>query len=525
MLAIILTVTPPSFRKTTKKLSIQGALCAFVVVVTLMFICVIAWNSWNTRTAKLREAETSTGNMAKALAQHAEDTISGIDNVLVGLVEMREQNVGPDTRLGRLNTYMQDLVADLPVLNSLSIYDDQGKSVVDSWGTDSRKINVNDRAYFIFHRDHVDRGPYIGTPVRSRYTGEWIITVSRRVEHANGSFAGVALAAISIQNFRSFYESFEIGELGSIALLNDGGTMLVRRPFDDALVGTDLKTGPVYQYYLRNGPVGTTVITSALDNVERIYSYRHLDHYPVFVSVAFSKEEVLAGWREETIRFSLVSTIIVALLWILGLHLVLQIAKREHAQSELRAARDDLERINGELAALALEDGLTELANRRRFDAALDEEYARAMRNETPLALIMLDVDFFKKYNDQYGHPQGDECLKKISKTLKTASARPGDLVARYGGEEFAILLPGADTAGAVAVAERVRMAIQAINIVHAENVGGAVTISAGAASLIPSRKNNSPADLVLAADQALYEAKKNGRNRVCASDRNTRQA
>lgn len=463
--------------------------------------------------------------MAKALAQHAEDTIGGIDNVLVGLVEMWEQNTRESTRLDRLNTYLQDRVADLPVLDSLSIYNEQGKSVADSWGTESKKIDVSDRAYFIFHREHVDRGPYIGPPVHSRYTGEWVITVSRRVEHANGSFAGVALAAINIQNFRSFYESFDIGELGSIALLNDGGTMLVRRPFDDALVGTDMKNGPVYQYYVRNGPVGTTVITSSLDNVERIYSYRHLDHYPLFVSVAFSNDEVLTDWREETIRFSLVSTIVIAILWSLGLHLIRQIAKREHAQSELRAARDDLERINGELAALALEDGLTGLANRRRFDAALDEEYARAMRNETPLSLIMLDVDFFKKYNDEYGHPQGDECLKKISKTLKTASARPGDLVARYGGEEFAILLPGADTPGAVAVAERVRMAIQAINIVHAENVGGAVTISAGAASFIPSRKNNSPADLVLAADQALYEAKESGRNRVCSSDGSKRQA
>ncbi len=469
--------------------------------------------------AKLREAETSTSNMAKALAQHAEDTIGGIDNVLVGLVEMQEQNSGQTERLNRLNIYMQDRIADIPVLNSLSIYDNQGEPVADSWETELKKINVSDREYFIFHREHADRGPYIGPPVRSRYTGVWIITVSRRVEHANGSFAGVALAAISIQNFRSFYESFEIGKLGSIALLTDGGTMLVRRPFDDAIVGTNLQNGPVYQYYLRNGPAGTTVITSAIDNVERIYSYRQLNRYAALISVAFSKDEVLAGWREETIRFSLVTMVVIALLWILGLHLIRQIATREHAQSELRAARDDLERINGELAALALQDGLTDLANRRRFDAAIDEEYARAMRNQTSLALVMLDVDHFKKYNDQYGHPQGDECLKKISKSLKTASTRPGDLVARYGGEEFAILLPGTDMGGATAVAERVRLAIQAMQIVHAGNAGSVVTISAGVAAMVPSRKYNSPADLILLADQALYEAKESGRNRVCASD------
>jgi len=142
------------------------------------------------------------------------------------------------------------------------------------------------------------------------------------------------------------------------------------------------------------------------------------------------------------------------------------------------------------------------------------------MRNETQLALVILDVDHFKKYNDHYGHPQGDECLKKISQTLKAASTRPGDLVARYGGEEFAILLPGTSIAGAGAVAERVRLAIQAMNIEHAENSGGVVTISAGVTSMIPSRKFNSPPDLIQTADQALYEAKESGRNRVCAKDK-----
>lgn len=300
--------------------------------------------------------------------------------------------------------------------------------------------------------------------------------------------------------------------------MTDSGILLTRRPFIEKIIGSDVSLGPVFQQYLKQGPAGTALLKAKIDNIERIYSYRHLNHHAALITVALSSEDVLAGWRTETLRYAFINMIVIALLWLLGLHLVRQIAIRERAQSDLRTARDDLERINGELAALALQDSLTGLSNRRRFDAALDEEYSRAMRNETPLALVMLDVDHFKKYNDHYGHPQGDECLRRISQTLKAASTRPGDLVARYGGEEFVILLPGTDLAGAFTVAERVRLAIQAMHLEHADNHGAIVTISAGVAASIPVRNGKSSQDLVLAADQALYKAKESGRNRVCSS-------
>lgn len=471
------------------------------------------------RTSKLNESKITTANMSRALAQHAEDTIGGIDNVLVGIVEILEQNSWNKATLDRMHIFLQRRTAELPLLHGLFVYDENGKWIVNSQEVLHHKFNNSDREYFIFHRDNLDRAPHIGPAVRSRSTGEWIITVSRRLQHQDGSFAGVALATISMQYFRSFYESFDIGNSGAIWLATTDGILLIRRPFDSELIGLDISKKPVFQHYFKHGPFNTEILKSKLDGVNRINSYRRLEHYPLLISVALSEDEVLDNWRYETLRIALTSAVLIALLWALGLRLIRQIAIRERAQSDLRTARDDLEKINKELAALALLDGLTGLANRRRFDTVLNEEYARAMRNETSLALIMLDVDFFKKYNDRYGHPQGDECLKKISKTLKSASARPGDLVARYGGEEFAILLPGTDTSGATAVAERVRLAIQAIQIEHAENAGRIVTISAGVSSMLPSRKDNSPADIVLAADQALYEAKKSGRNRVCGSD------
>ena len=190
-----------------------------MLLVTLSLIAILVLNSWQARIAKLKETETSTANMARALAQHAEDTIGSIDNVLVGMVEMLEHNPWNREHLDRMNMFLRQRVADLPLLHGLFVYDDKGRWIVNSQEILRTEFNNSDREYFIFHRDHVDRGPHVGPPVRSRSTGDWIITVSRRLEHADGSFAGVALATISMQYFRSFYESFDIGKTGAIALM------------------------------------------------------------------------------------------------------------------------------------------------------------------------------------------------------------------------------------------------------------------------------------------------------------------
>jgi diguanylate cyclase (GGDEF)-like protein len=132
----------------------------------------------------------------------------------------------------------------------------------------------------------------------------------------------------------------------------------------------------------------------------------------------------------------------------------------------------------------------------------------------------MLDVDYFNQYNDIYGHPAGDECLRKISQAVKAAQNRAGDLTARYGGEELAVLLPGADVAGAIAVAEKILLAVRNLRITHTANPAGIVAISAGVAACVPTREGSIPLELVQAADQALYAAKSGGRDRVCCHDK-----
>ncbi|AKJ28935.1 diguanylate cyclase [Caldimonas brevitalea] len=173
-----------------------------------------------------------------------------------------------------------------------------------------------------------------------------------------------------------------------------------------------------------------------------------------------------------------------------------------------------LEEANRRLEQLSLTDALTGLANRRRFSDALDAEWLRGLRNRTPLGLALIDIDFFKPYNDHYGHQGGDACLQLVAKALGTGRRRGSDLVARYGGEEFVLLLPDTDLVNTHMVAERVRAAVEALTEPHLKSPLGRVTISVGVAATVPAA-DIKPGALIETADAALYEAKRSGRNCV----------
>lgn len=191
------------------------------------------------------------------------------------------------------------------------------------------------------------------------------------------------------------------------------------------------------------------------------------------------------------------------------------ISDRKRMEEALRLTKAKLRQANRELAKLVNVDSLTQIANRRRFASYLQQEWQRSCREKKPLSLLIFDVDYFKRYNDRYGHQQGDLCLYKIAQTTKEILHRPRDLVARYGGEEFAIILPNTSQEGAIVVANRIRLGIHALAIPHTESdVNDKVTVSLGIASLIPTGEEL-PENLVEQADTALYIAKQQGRDRI----------
>lgn len=191
-------------------------------------------------------------------------------------------------------------------------------------------------------------------------------------------------------------------------------------------------------------------------------------------------------------------------------------------EEKVKLRTHELEQVNALLATLSTTDGLTGLANRRRFDDHWRDEWLRALRNATPLAVVMLDVDHFKAYNDHFGHLEGDECLRRVAEVLKASIRRSGELVARYGGEEFVAVMPGASVAQALEAAQAMRTAVEQLQLAHpASPVVAVVTVSVGVAVGVPHATASRDA-LVQAADQALYEAKRSGRNRVVATQVNT---
>ena len=189
------------------------------------------------------------------------------------------------------------------------------------------------------------------------------------------------------------------------------------------------------------------------------------------------------------------------------------ITERKYAENTLKEANERLERLSAS-------DGLTGVANRRCFDQTIQREWMRLQRTKDFLSLIMCDVDFFKLFNDTYGHQDGDDCLKSVAKTLQETTRRGGDCVARYGGEEFAVIMPETDEKSAVHVAEKIRQAVEKMAIAHSKSsIALCVTLSLGVTTVVPDDQGT-PELLIKCVDKALYLAKSSGRNRVMVWER-----
>jgi len=202
--------------------------------------------------------------------------------------------------------------------------------------------------------------------------------------------------------------------------------------------------------------------------------------------------------------------------WALLRRRVRRLIQQSQLYRQLEDTNQKLEEVNQMLQRLASVDGLTQVANRRCFDETLIHEWQRLSREQGLLSLIFVDIDYFKRYNDTYGHLAGDKCLKQVAQTISQTLCRPTDLVARYGGEEFVVLLPGTTLAGANQVAEAIKAAMKKLDLAHSSSpLGEKMTLSLGISCLDPGQ-HSSPMMLIRLADKALYLAKESGRDRIC---------
>jgi diguanylate cyclase (GGDEF)-like protein len=390
-------------------------------------------------------------------------------------------------------------------LGALVALDQKGQIFLDSQDAGLRKGYFGDREYFAAHRDATrDIGLYISRPFRARLQDDiWSISVSRRISGPNGGFAGIVSGTMKLDYFRQLFSRVALGTRGSIVLLRDDGTLIMNNAASDEALGADWSAAPVFAH-LPGHSAGSFMSDRSIDGVERLYAFRRIGDLPLVVVVGLSLSQVLAPWWSKVLVlmaiFVIMASSVLVLVWLLETEL------RRRASAEAVAAE------------LARTDGLTTLANRRAFEEALSDEWARAAREGRPLSLVMIDADHFKLFNDTYGHQAGDLALTDIANVIKKATRRPGELAARYGGEEFAVLLPNTDRRSATQVAEAILYGVRSlkIDIDNGASQHQMFSVSIGVASATPHPAANS-ASLVRDADAALYRAKES-RNIVCVS-------
>lgn len=597
-----------------------------IAAVVTAFFGLLLWSEFDSWRSEVRQIQDDALDSAMSLAQQADDTIALVSAPVVGLVATLEFHDVTGEGIEEARDLVKKVERDSPRIQDLLIFDVRGGLLASSTPQLIQRGSAVDQSYFIAHRDSPDRGPRLGDPFINIATGEWVIPVSMRVNHADGTFAGVVLATIDTRYFANFYKSLQSGEHSATALLRSDGMLLARSPLDHETVGRNMSGTSLFSDYLKSTNSGTYDYVSPIDDVQRIGGYFRNADSGLVILYAVSFKEAMARWISEA-QYRWAS---IAVLLIIGLLLAMRLGQQSRRQRESdrilarrewefrvlaegtndmvcrvdvngifqyvspgsrkvvgmepealvgqnpfvlvhpddvpatqaaverledsdtvvfeyrrvgsgpmpiwleatvsRLPHSDNEDLNGfvavtrditqrkalesVLAEMAATDWLTGLPNRRAFDQRLAQEILRSRRTAEPISLLMLDIDRFKLYNDTYGHDGGDNCLRQVAQALRSCARRPTDFVARFGGEEFAVVLPATDAIGAADVAEKMRLAVAGLGIVHAENPPFRhVTISLGISTSASGKA--SAEEMIHAADSQLYTAKRSGRNRA----------
>ncbi|MCC0804909.1 GGDEF domain-containing protein [Methylobacterium sp. W2] len=447
------------------------------------------------------KAEQTSQNLLQVIERDIARNIEIIDLSLQGVTDNLKlpaiANLSPELR----QLILFDRAISAQDMGVILVLDERGDSILDGHAIPARPTNNFDRDYFQAHKAQGGRGLLISQPLMSRLTGARVMVLSRRVDKPDGSFGGVVLGTLNLSYFTRLFDRIGLGREGAINLYLHDGTRIMRYPSHGGDSGVNVAGAPNFKRFLREGS-GRFVGTSSLDAVERHYAFTQVGTLPLILNVALAVEEIEAEWRAKAI---VITAIVVALCGLtIGLSLLFG------RELERRSA------MQAELARQSRTDALTGLPNRRRFEEALTALRGDAGHAARPFALLVIDADHFKHFNDRYGHAVGDDVLRGLAQCLLASIHRPADLVCRVGGEEFAILIPDGDEAEALRIAERVHARVALLAVDSAPIAAGSVTVSIGVATRgAPGADPLTPSDLYSLADAALYEAKANGRNQT----------
>ncbi|TNC11338.1 GGDEF domain-containing protein [Methylobacterium terricola] len=457
-----------------------------------------------------RSAWDQVGRVSQNLLESVEHMVDrnielydlSLQAVVDGLRNPEADGIAPELR----QLVLFDRAATASGLGAILALDPQGQAFVDSSAVVPRPLGFPDADFFLVHKAREDGGLYIGKPLRMGPEARWVIPLSRRLSYADGAFAGVVVGTIDIGYFNALFARLSLGDRSRIAFFRDSGELLVRSPMLESAIGQNLTKAAHFPRFFEHHS-GQFVATAYTEAMEGLFTYSRIGDRSLVATVVVPTEAITALWRPKAGAIVALVTLLCGGMIVLTLVLQRELERRGRAEEQALAANHDL-------ARLAHTDGLTGLPNRRHFDEAFSRAREQAARDGTPLALVLLDADRFKLYNDTYGHLAGDEVLRAVARVLQRQIREPEETACRIGGEEFAVLLPGAPVREAAARAERIRQALARLQIPHVGNEGGIVTLSLGVAEAVPGESGG---HCFSAADAALYEAKRQGRNRVVA--------
>lgn len=465
---------------------------------------------WDMREDAAQRADVTSRALVQVLTRDINRNVELLDLSLQAVAEGIRIPAVHDAEAGLKRMILFDRAASARNFGALLIVDETGNTTLSSRDTDPPLLNVAEREYFRYARDHVDDQLHVGHPFIGKLGGKWLLPLSRRLSHPDGSFAGVVRAVIELDYFRDLLEAAAGPGIGRIELYGPHGTVLMTTPYDANRLGILVAGNPSYAHMLAAGQ-GEFQGLAIVGTGEHDFIFARVGALPLMLSICTQRGAAFADWWWRALTLGgIVAALLMA---VLGLSRVLQRELARHMATEKRLAA-----ANAELGALASTDAMTGLGNRRQFDATLDAEWCRAVRGQRPLSLLLLDADWFKGFNDRYGHQDGDAALRLIARSLEAVLKDRFDGGYRIGGEEYAVLLPDTDLAGAVTVAERIRTAVAGWSLPHAGSPYGVLSVSIGAAEMIRARASD-PAALIATADIALYAAKELGRNRVWSAD------
>jgi diguanylate cyclase (GGDEF)-like protein len=472
-------------------------LIALGLTITLGFSAICATVLWQSRSRDYEQARLSGFNLISTINADIARNFELYDLSLQAVVDGMKL-----PELSQLSQKIRQLVlfdraATAKDMGSIFVLDKTGTVIIDSRTETPPADNYAQSDYFKVHQQNASAGSYISNPWAAN-NGEYLIAISRRISNTDGAFSGVVVGTLRLSYFHNIFRKLKLDEHDALAVIREGGSLVMREPFDIDVINRYIGGSPVFHKVIESA-AGSYQAVAGVDGIERMYVHQRIGDLPLYLGYGQSLDKIYANWRSDAwwIGFLMLALCAINITLIVFLSRSL----KRHVNAEHK------------LAIMANTDALTGLRNRRRFDEVFEQEWRRAQRGQKPVAMLMIDADEFKAYNDQFGHQAGDDALKAIAHCIAATAQRASDLSARYGGEEFAVLLPETTIEQALLVAERIRSNILTLRAKQEGCPDSTPTVSIGVAALTPCA-GHEPLDLVRAADNALYEAKTAGRNR-----------